>query len=693
MPNRLIHEASPYLRQHAENPVDWYPWGEEALARARQENKPIFLSVGYSACHWCHVMERESFEDPEIAEFLNRHFVCIKVDREEHPTLDSVYMDAVQIITGRGGWPMSVFLTPDLQPFYGGTYWPPRPRHGMPGFLQVVTRVAEAWEQRRDEAVAQGEKLTVLLRDLAQATVVAAQGPDEAVLQQGFHLLEQQFDPARGGFGNAPKFPHASAILFLLREWHRSGNRHALEMACRTLDGMADGGMYDHVGGGFHRYSTDAAWLIPHFEKMLYDNAQLARCYLEGWQATRHERYRQVVVDTLEYMLRDMRSPEDAFYAAEDADSEGAEGKFYVWTPEEIDAALEADDAAVARCVFGVTEAGNFEGSNVLFRPRSLRACAEELGMSIDELETALGRIVERLRTVRAQRVRPARDTKILLGWNALAVDALARAGAVLGRLDFTLAAVSAFRFLDTAMRDASGRLLIRHCEGEARHIAPMRDCALFAAAAVTMYEVSGDETYLSKAIDTTEDVEKRFSHESGAYFMSDAADGALPVRKLDLLDDAVPSGTGVMAETLLRLAELTGNESYHERAERAVRSLLGWVRQAPLGSGQALTAAQRFVAGELSAVFVLPENFPSDDPNSPLPAKWRQPYLPHCVVALRREKAARGDSPTASIFEGRTARQGQVTLYLCHNHRCEEPAVGESAVETALNAHVRPIE
>ncbi|RMF91369.1 MAG: thioredoxin domain-containing protein, partial [Planctomycetota bacterium] len=506
MPNRLIHEASPYLRQHAENPVDWYPWGEEALARARQENKPIFLSVGYSACHWCHVMERESFEDPEIAEFLNRHFVCIKVDREEHPALDSVYMDAVQIMTGRGGWPMSVFLTPELQPFYGGTYWPPRSRHGMPGFLQIITRVAEVWEQRRDEAVAQGEKLTVLLKDLAQATVVASQGPDETVLQQGIVRLEQYFDPDRGGFGSAPKFPHASVFLFLLREWHRTGNRHTLDMALRTLDAMADGGIYDQLGGGFHRYSTDAAWLIPHFEKMLYDNAQLARCYLEAWQATQRDRYRQVVIETLEYLLRDMRSPEGGFYAAEDADSEGVEGKFYVWTPEEIDAALPDDEAAVARCVFGITTAGNFEGTNVLFRPRPLPSCADELGMSLDELETALGHIIERLRTAREQRVRPSRDEKILLGWNALAIDAFARAGAVLGRPDFTAAAIDAFQFLDTALRDASGRLLIRYCRGRARHLAPMRDGALFAAAALTLYEVTGDDTYLTKAIDTIDE-------------------------------------------------------------------------------------------------------------------------------------------------------------------------------------------
>lgn len=687
MPNRLVHESSPYLRQHAENPVDWYPWGEEAIAKARSEDKPIFLSIGYSACHWCHVMERESFENAEIARFLNDHFVCIKVDREEHPALDSLYMDAVQVITGRGGWPMSVFLTPDLEPFYGGTYWPPQARGGMPGFLQVIKRVAETWREHRDEAVEQGGKLSALLQDLAAAAVVAPNAADARALDQAVDSLRRAYDPRWGGFAPAPKFPHPMHLQLLLRQWYRSGDEQCLAMARRTLDAMADGGMYDQLGGGFHRYSTDERWLVPHFEKMLYDNALLAGCYLEAWQATGTPRYREVIVETLEYLQRDMLGPEGGFYAAEDADSEGVEGRFYVWTKAEIEKLLPAEQAKAVCCAFGVTAAGNFEGANILYRAQSAANAALELGITEDALRAMLDESRAVLRGARAKRVRPARDEKVLLGWNALAVESFARAGVVLERADFTQAARRAAEFLLAAFRDDRGRLLHSWCRGQARHEAPLEDYASFASALVTLYETSGEGRYLEEARRLVDEILARFRDEqSGAFFMTGDDHPHLLLRKLDLLDSPTPSGTGMTICTLLRLAALSAEHRYREAADGALRAALGWIRQAPMGTAQALLGLQMILGPFYQRVFVLPDGQPGGDASA-LPGAFWQPYIPLGVVAARRERDHIDDAPASVLFRDRPAQEGLPTLYFCEGFTCQAPAVGSDAIVERLRS------
>ena len=458
MSNRLSSEISPYLLQHADNPVDWYPWSAEALERAREEDKPIFLSIGYSACHWCHVMAHESFQSGPIARLLNEHFIPIKVDREERPELDQLYMEAVQMMTGSGGWPLSVFLTPSLQPFFGGTYWPPQSRGGMPGFDQVLRAVADAWKNRRDQALEHAEKLTQLLRDVrlgGESAGPSAAEPGPELLRNADAVLARSFDPHCGGFGTAPKFPHPLDLRLLLRSWRRTGQGPLLSMVTTTLDRMAAGGIYDHLGGGFHRYSTDARWLVPHFEKMLYDNALLAVAYLEAWQATHNGQYAQVVRETLDYLLREMTAPEGGFYSTEDADSEGEEGKFYLWRPAEV-AAVLGPQAAHAFChVYDVSEPGNFEGRNILNRSKTPSQSAVILGRSVEELEAELASSRRRLLEARAARVRPGRDDKVLVSWNGLMIDALARSVRRLGpaavcRRGRLRRSVPAFRFAES---------------------------------------------------------------------------------------------------------------------------------------------------------------------------------------------------------------------------------------------------
>ena len=447
MPNRLINEKSPYLRQHADNPVDWYPWGEEAFRRAKELNRPIFLSIGYSACHWCHVMERESFADSEVADFLNGHFVPIKVDREEHPAIDAQYMEAVQIITGRGGWPLSVFLTPELQPFFGGTYWPRNPRLGMPGFLDVLRAVAEAWATRRDEILAEADKVTVLLTDISNTLPGRHQTCDESTLQKAEAILTQEFDPQWGGFGVAPKFPHPSVVRYLLTRSVLAGSQTALTMALVTLDGMAQGGIYDHLGGGFHRYSTDGMWLVPHFEKMLYDNALLARAYLDAYRLTRRDRYAQVARETLDYLLREMRHSDGGFYASQDADSDGCEGQFYLWTLDEVRDVLgpAADRFAT---FYGITAGGSFEGKNIPNRIQSAARWAELSSDQQAQLESEMTDLRRQLRESREKRTPPARDDKIILAWNAFAADVFLLAGRVFDSPEYLAAGIATLDFL-----------------------------------------------------------------------------------------------------------------------------------------------------------------------------------------------------------------------------------------------------
>jgi uncharacterized protein len=613
VPNALAHETSPYLRQHAENPVDWLPWGPVAFARAREQGKPVLVSIGYSACHWCHVMERESFEDAATAELMNECFVCVKVDREERPDVDALYMEAVQGMTGRGGWPLNVFLTPEQLPFYGGTYFPPEPRHGMPAWTQVLQAIAESWEQNSEEIRAGGERLREHLAGGGRLSPTGA-APQEQALARAVANLAQSFDARHGGFGgpptHAPKFPQAPVLEFLLLE--RGGERGPQAMALQTLHAMADGGIHDQVAGGFARYSVDAAWAVPHFEKMLYDNALLARAYLHGWQASRDERLLEVCCDTLDWALREMWSPEGGFYSALDADSEGVEGRFYVWTTTELRDILGADaDAAIAW--FGATRQGNFQDPH-----------HPEPGLNVlqahgpEPQPPVRGRIRERLLAARESRTRPALDDKRLTSWNALMICALAEAGAALGGagtpsggLDtarasggqlsaagmpaghrYLDAALACAEFLVDTMHDERGRLLRSFNHGQAKIDAFLEDHAFLLEALVVLFEASCEERWFRHAIALADDMIARFSdHEQGGFF-STASDGeTLITRRKDVEDSPIPSGSSSAAVGLLRLAQLTGDEEYARHALGAIALAAEIAPRHPTAFGHMLQA------------------------------------------------------------------------------------------------------
>jgi len=594
VPNALAQETSPYLRQHAENPVDWLPWGPIALARAKAEDKPLLVSIGYSACHWCHVMERESFEDPQTARLMNESFVCVKVDREERPDVDALYMEAVQGMTGQGGWPLNVFLTPEQLPFYGGTYFPPDARHGMPAWTQVLQAITESWDANRDEIRAGGERLREQLS--GGATLSPSSEPlQQSTLDQAVAKLADSFDARNGGFGTAPKFPQAPVLEFLLL---RDAGR---AMALTTLHAMASGGIHDQLGGGFARYSVDAAWTVPHFEKMLYDNALLARAYLHGWQRSRGSqqdganqsagdtRLLEVCKDTLDWTLREMRGPEGAFYSALDADSEGVEGRFYVWSVAELTEILD-EDAAAAIAWLGVTEQGNFQdphhpepGLNVLTdrAPRPDEATAE--------------RIRATLLAAREQRTRPALDDKRLTSWNALMITAFAEAGAALGGTDgsrYTDAAVTCAEFLQSCMRDQRGRLLRTYNHGQAKIEAYLEDHAFLLEALIALFEATCDERWFHQATAVADELIARFADPDRGGFFSTAADGeALIVRRKDLDDSPIPSGSSSAALGLLRLAQLTGNDEYERHAQGAIALIAEIAPRHPSAFGHMLQA------------------------------------------------------------------------------------------------------
>jgi uncharacterized protein YyaL (SSP411 family) len=579
VPNALAQETSPYLRQHAENPVDWLPWGPVALARAHAEDKPLLVSIGYSACHWCHVMERESFEDPRTAAVMNDSFVCVKVDREERPDIDAIYMEAVQGMTGHGGWPLNVFLTPEQLPFYGGTYFPPDARHGMPAWTQVLQAIAESWEANREEIRAGGERLRERLAGGAQLSP-STNPPDERALKHAVATLAESFDARHGGFGRAPKFPQAPVLEFLLL---RDAGR---TMALRTLHAMTSGGIHDQIGGGFARYSVDATWTVPHFEKMLYDNALLARAYLHGWQASEKPQLREVCVDTLEWALREMRGPEGGFYSALDADSEGVEGRFYVWTLAELREILGEDaDAAIAW--FGVSEQGNFvdphhpqPGLNVL------QGHGPEPPSSVRE------QIRKRLLSAREGRTRPALDDKRLTSWNALMICALAEAGAALGEPRYLDAAVACAGFLQSAMRDDRGRLLRTYNDGHAKIDAYLEDHAFLLEALIALFEATCQEHWFHQAIALADELIARFADNEQGGFFSTAVDGeALIVRRKDLEDSPIPSGSSSAAVGLLRLAQLTGSDEYERHARGAIALVAEIAPRHPTAFGHMLQA------------------------------------------------------------------------------------------------------
>ena len=683
MSNRLAGEASPYLLQHRDNPVDWYPWGPDAIDRSRAEQKPIFLSIGYSACHWCHVMAHESFESLEIADLLNQHFISIKVDREERPDLDQIYMTAVQLMTGRGGWPMSVFLTEDLEPFFGGTYWPPKSSRGMPGFDQVLTAIVESWQHRRSQIGEQAAKLSSSIRQQIRPEP-SAQPLDVSLLVIAKSALEAGFDFANGGFGTAPKFPHPMDLRLLLKLWLRSQHSPLLEMVQLSLDKMAAGGMYDHLGGGFHRYSVDERWLVPHFEKMLYDNALLAGCYLDGYLATKKKQYRQIVGETLDYVLREMRSPSGGLFSTQDADSEGEEGKFFVWTPSQIIEILGGEHAATFCQIYDITEAGNFEGRSILNLPKPISAWASLLGRDQAELDHELSRSRKKLLEARSHRVAPGLDDKVLVSWNGLMIDTLARAGAVLGISEYLDAARAASDFIDGSLRDSEGRLLHSCRGGQTGTGAYLDDYAALLNAWITLYESTFDEAWLVRSVGLAEQMLEFFEDpEAGGFYFTARDQEVVIARQKELIDQATPCGNGLAAEGLLRLGKLTGNMRWTAAAERTLQSAAEVMRQMPQASGQMLLAVARHLGPTYELVIIGDPGVPETDH---LLREIRGSFLPECVLACGcREDHAGRSSLLKSIFHGRMEAKEEPTLYVCENYLCSEPARGIEAARQRI--------
>jgi uncharacterized protein YyaL (SSP411 family) len=660
MPNALARETSPYLQQHRDNPVDWLPWGDEALRRAREDDRPLLVSIGYSACHWCHVMERESFEDAETAALMNGRFVCVKVDREERPDVDALYMEAVQAMTGHGGWPLNVFITPEQVPFYGGTYFPPEPRMGMASWRQVLAAVADAWDKRKDEIRAQGEGMAQRLQ--GGSLLQPSDEPiTETALEAAVENLRRTFDSVHGGWGGAPKFPAASAIEFLLR-------RGEHQMSLYTLRSMASGGMYDQAGGGFARYSVDATWTVPHFEKMLYDNALLARAYLHGFQVSGDAVLRRTAEETLDWALREMRAPEGGFHSALDADSEGEEGKFYVWSLDELREAL-GDDADVAIEWFGATRRGNFEGANVL-ESRGAEPPAE-----------VRDRIRARLLDVRSERVRPGLDDKRLASWNALMIAALADAGAVLGREDYLDAARDAAAFVLDGMRTPDGRLLRTFNAGEARLNAYLEDHAFLLEALLTLYEATFDERWFTEARALADTIVERFADpQNGGFFTTSDDHEALVARRKDLEDAPIPSGGSSAAFGLLRLAALTGEAPYEQHAVSHLRLLHEIAPQHPSAFGHLLQAMDFHLRPTREVALV-------GEPAgiAELAAVVREAFRPHLVLA----GGSGADGSALPLLEGRTPVDGRAAAYVCENFACRRPVTEPGELRTMLDEAV----
>ena len=684
MPNHLAGETSPYLLQHQENPVDWWPWGPEALALAKQQQKPIFLSIGYSACHWCHVMAHESFENEKMAAYLNEHFICIKVDREERPDLDQIYMNFVQNLTGRGGWPLNVFLTPDSKPFHGGTYWPPTTGRGMPGFDQVLEAVNDAWLKRREQTLAAADQITERLAN--SASLDGGGELNHGLLDAAVQHLQRSFDPHHGGFGPAPKFPHTMDLSLLLRLYSSSDRKEWLDMVRTTLDHMAAGGIYDHLGGGFARYSVDERWLVPHFEKMLYDNALLATVYAEAFAVTGDDAYARIARETLDYVLRDMTDPDGGFYSAEDADSaphddpdgRKEEGLFYTWKPEEVRTIL-GDEASDTFCqVYDISPIGNFEGRSIPWLPKPMEMQAKLTGGDVDRLESELAEGREKLLAERAKRPRPGLDDKVIAGWNGLMIDALARAGVLLDEPRYTAAANRAVDFILSKMRDDSGRLLHTWRSGVAKLSAYLDDYAVLANALVTLYEVTWDERRIDQAAELLDMVIEHFSDPDGGFYYTADDHEELIVRQKDRMDNATPGGASLAATALVRLGKLTGSAKYTDAASTTLKASAAYMEQAPGATGQMLAALDLQLGPTKELVLI------GDNSALPIMANLRRRYLPRCVIAGRIKKAYH--SPLLEgVFAGKTAIEGQPTLYICEGFACQEPAVGAAAIATAI--------
>ncbi len=680
-PNRLIHQTSPYLLQHAYNPVDWYPWGPEALAQAAKLKRPILLSIGYSSCHWCHVMERESFENDSIARLMNDHFVCVKVDREERPDLDEIYMQATLALNrNQGGWPMTVFLTPDQKPFFAGTYFPPEDRWGRPGFPTLLKKIAEFWEKDQAGVVSQAANLTARLQDGGHAPSPTTVG--EAELDTVVTQFAEEFDAKHGGFGGAPKFPPATGLSLLLHCYHRSKDPHTLTMVRTTLDAMAAGGIYDQVGGGFARYSTDERWLVPHFEKMLYDNALLTRVYVEAYQVTAHANYRRVACETLDYILKEMTSPEGGFFSATDADSEGVEGKFFVWMPDEVRAAVGNEEDARRFCAYyDVTPGGNWEHRNVLHTPKSAEAVAKELGISVDELEQTLARVRPMVYAARAARVAPGLDDKIITAWNGMMISALAEAGRVFDVPRYREAAQRASDFLLISLSKPDGRLLRTYRAGKAHLDAYLEDYAYFAEGLIDTYEAGGDERYLSAAARLAERMLADFSDTNhGGFFTTATGHEALIMRSREGPDGATPSGNAVAASALARLSYHFDRDEFRQAAAAAVRAYGRQIARYPRAFAKSLLVVDLLTSGPVEIALV----GPADDPGTAaLRAAVSRTYLPNRIIAYRDPTLPGTAHP---LLAGKTLLENKPALYVCRNFACRRPITDPTDLPALLN-------
>ena len=667
--NALINETSPYLLQHAHNPVDWYPWGEEALAKARAEDKPILLSIGYSACHWCHVMEHESFENEAIAKLMNEHFVNIKVDREERPDLDQIYMNAVQMMTGHGGWPMTMFLTPDGVPFYGGTYFPPQDRYNMPGFPRVLASVAEAYRSQPDQVA---HTTTAMLGELRRVGLATASRDmlTTDLLDGSYRRLAGNYDRKNGGFGNAPKFPPAMTLEFLMHVHYRTHSAEALEMVEHTCRKMAEGGMYDQLGGGFHRYSVDAHWLVPHFEKMLYDNALLSRVYLHLFQLTRDDFARRIAEETLDYVVREMTDARGGFYSTQDADSEGEEGKFFVWSKKEIVKALGNEDGELFCDYFNVTEAGNFEGHNILNIESSLDDIAARHGISVESIRAVVDRGRQKLLAIRETRVKPGRDEKILTAWNGLMLTSFAEASAILERADYRRVAEGNAEFLLTNL-ERDGLLLRTFKDGEGKLNGYLEDYACLIDGLISLYEAAGELKWLENAVRLTDTmIEEFWDEEDGGFFFTGKSHERLIVRSKDFMDNATPSGNSVAAFAMQKLSLLTGDEKYQRHATTILRLLADQIRRYPSAFSWALCGLDFYLSKPTEIALVGKESTPQ---LSDLQRVAWQTYLPNRVIANCTENHEQA-AQIVPLLRGR-APVGEPRAFVCEGYTCQTPA------------------
>lgn len=694
--NRLLLEKSPYLLQHAANPVDWYPWGPEAFEKARNENKPIFLSIGYSTCHWCHVMKRESFEDPEVARLMNDAFISIKVDREERPDIDAVYMMVSQMMTGGGGWPLTIIMTPDKKPFFAATYIPKETRFGRMGMLELVPHISELWATRRDEITDDAARITAALRDASE--YAPGEDLDPTLERIAFDELTNRFDEEHGGFGSAPKFPPGHTLLFLLRYWKRTGNPRPLEIVEETLGAMRQGGIYDQVGFGFHRYSTDSAWLVPHFEKMLYDQAMLTMAYTETYQATGKEEYAATVREIIHYVLRDMTDPQGAFYTAEDAESEGEEGRFYVWTEDEIRQALDKGDADLATRLFSVETAGNFEGGmtgkktgrNIFHLRDSFKEFASRLGIPDKELGGKVQAIRSKLLAVREKRPRLHRDDKIITDWNGLMVAALAKAARVMDEPSYATAAGRSLDFILRNLRDPEGRLLHRYRDGEAALPAHLDDYTFLIWGLLELYETTFEARYLQSALDLNKRVIEYFwDEEDGGFYLTADDSETLLVRPKEVYDGAVPSGNSVAMLNLLRLSSITGDADLEEKAAQIGRTFSQRVKSAPAAYTQLMVALD-FAIGP-SYELIISGDSKADDTKVMLKA-LRQQFVPNKVVVLHPTEQ---DSPDIDMLleflKDYPSIDGKATAYVCLDYACKLPTTDAETMVRLLTP--KPVE